>query len=73
MQLGGVCDKKFHANNFDEMAALSKQHAMEMFQQRDEPHMKAMNEMQKLMQSPGDMNAWMDKKRKELNSLPDDI
>ena len=64
--------KKFHANSFEEMAALSKQHAMEMFQKRDEPHLKAMNEMQKLMRSPSDMSAWMDNKRKEFNSLPDD-
>ena len=72
-QLGGVCDKEFHANSFEEMATLSKQHAMEMFQKGDEPHLKAMNEMQKLMQSPSDMKAWMDTKQKEFNSMPDGI
>ena len=27
-QLGGACDKKFHANTFDEMAGLSKKHGI---------------------------------------------
>ena len=31
-QLGGACDLEFHAETFDEMAQLSKQHGMEMFQ-----------------------------------------
>ena len=31
-QLGGACDKEFHANTFDEMAEMSKTHGMEMFQ-----------------------------------------
>lgn len=30
--LGGVCDKGFHANTFEEMADMSKKHGMEMFQ-----------------------------------------
>ena len=70
-QLGGACDMEFHANTFEEMANLSKKHAMEMFQNGDELHLEAMNEMQKLMQSPNDMKAWMDTKRNEFNSLPE--
>ena len=72
-QLGGACEKEFQANTFEEMAMLSKQHAMEMFQKGDEPHLKAMNEMQGLMQSPDGMKSWMDDKRKEFNSMPDNI
>ena len=34
-QLGGACDKEFHANSFEEMAELSKRHGMEMFQKGD--------------------------------------
>ena len=45
-QLGGACDKKFHAKSFDEIAGMSKQHAMDMFQKKDAAHLKAMNEMQ---------------------------
>ena len=71
-QLGGACEKEFLANSFEELASLSKQHAMEMFQKGDELHLQAMNEMQKLMQSPGDMKAWMDDKRKLFNSMPDE-
>jgi hypothetical protein len=70
-QLGGACDLKFNANTFDELAALSKKHAMEMFQKGDKPHLDAMNEMQKMMMSPDSMNKWMESKRKEFESLPD--
>lgn len=72
-QLGGACDKEFHANSFEEMATQSKQHAMEMFQKGDKAHMNAMTEMQGLMQSPADMKTWMDNRRNEFNSLPDHI
>ncbi|MEX0608689.1 MAG: hypothetical protein WD016_10060 [Balneolaceae bacterium] len=70
-QLGGACDQKFHANTFEEMAELSKKHAMEMYQQGDEAHLKAMNEMQELMKSPSAMNEWMENKRREFEALPD--
>jgi len=70
-QLGGACDMEFHANTFEEMAGLSKKHAMEMFQKGDKPHLDAMNAMQQLMQSPDDMKTWMDRMKNEFNSLPD--
>ncbi len=35
-QLGGACDKIFQSNTFDEMAQLSKQHGMKMFEQKNE-------------------------------------
>jgi len=70
-QLGGACNQEFKANTFDEMAAMSKKHAMEMFQKGDEAHLDAMNEMQKLMQSPDAMNEWMDSKRKVFDALPE--
>jgi hypothetical protein len=68
-QLGGACDKEFNANTFEEIAEMSKKHGMEMFQKGDEPHLKAMNEMQELMKSPDAMNEWFANKRKEFNSL----
>ena len=70
-QLGGACDKQFHANSFDEMAKLSKQHGMKMFQKNDEVHLKAMNEMQQLMQKPEAMEEWFESKRKEFELLPE--
>jgi len=70
-QLGGACDKVFNANTFEEITGKSKKHAMEMFQKGDEPHLKAMNEMQELMKSPDDMNEWFENKRKEFNALPE--
>jgi predicted small metal-binding protein len=71
-QLGGACDKEFQANSFEEMAQMSKKHGMEMFQLNDADHLKAMNEMQSLMQSPEGMNAWFENKRNEFNALPED-
>ncbi len=70
-QLGGACDKNFHANSFDEIAGMSKQHAMEMFQKNDTAHHKAMNDMQELMKKPGAMEKWFENKKKEFEALPD--
>jgi len=71
-QLGGACDKKFHGNTFEEIAEQSKKHGMEMFQAGDQAHIKAMEEMRKGMSSPESMKDWMESKRKEFNSMPDD-
>jgi len=71
-QLGGACDKKFHAETFEEIAEMSKKHGMEMFQKGDEAHLKAMSEMQELMKSPQEIKEWFDKKRMEFEALPDD-
>lgn len=70
-QLGGACDLAFHAETFDEMANQSKQHGMEMFQKKDTAHLKAMEEMQKLMQEPEKMQEWFEAKRREFDALPD--
>ena len=70
-QLGGACDKEFHANSFDEIAGMSKQHAMEMLQKKDAAHLKAMNEMQELMKKPEVMKQWFESKKKEFESLPE--
>jgi predicted small metal-binding protein len=71
-QLGGVCDKEFHANSFEEIAEISKQHGMEMFQKNDEDHLKVMNEIQDLMQKPEAMKDWFENKKKEFDKLPED-
>ena len=71
-QPGGTCDKAFHADSLEEIAELSKQHGMEMFQKQDEAHLAAMNKMQELMQSPEAMKAWHESKNKELDTLPDE-
>jgi hypothetical protein len=71
-QLGGACDKEFHANTFEEMAQMSKKHGMEMFQTGDADHLKAMNEMQELMKSSESMKEWFENKRGEFNALPED-
>jgi hypothetical protein len=70
-QLGGSCDKEFHAETFEEIAEMSKKHGMEMFQQNDEPHLKAMNEMRELMQKPEAMTEWFETKRQEFEALPE--
>jgi hypothetical protein len=71
-QLGGTCDREFHADSFDEIAEMSKQHGVEMFQCNDEAHLEAMNEMRALMQNPDAMKQWFENKRREFEALPDD-
>jgi hypothetical protein len=70
-QLGGACDKQFHADTFEEIAEMSHNHGTEMFQQGDEAHLKAMEKMKQLMQDPRAMNEWFENKRKEFDALPD--
>lgn len=71
-QLGGACDLAFSANTFEEMAEMSKNHGMEMFQKKDEAHLKAMGEMQELMKSPEQMKNWFQNKKKEFSELAED-
>lgn len=70
-QLGGACDEEFRAETFEEIAELSKQHGMEMFQKQDAAHLEAMQNMQELMQNPDEMNKWFESKRQEFNELPE--
>lgn len=71
-QLGGACDKAFRANTFEELAELSKQHGLEMFQQQDPAHLETMAKVMQLMQSSEAMAAWMEERRKEFDALPED-
>jgi preprotein translocase subunit SecA len=71
-QLGGACDKKFHAETFDEMAELSKNHGMEMMEKGDPDHLEAMDKMRELMKNPSKMNEWFETKKKEFQELPED-
>lgn len=71
-QLGGACDMEFQAETFQEIAELSKKHGAEMFKQGDEAHLKAMQEMSEMMNDPEAMTQWMEKKRREFESLPED-
>lgn len=45
---------------------------MEMYQKGDEARLKAMKEMQELMNSAEAMQEWFEKKRKEFDALPHD-
>jgi hypothetical protein len=71
-QLGGACDVKFQAETFEEMAQLSKNHGMQMFQEGEQEHIKIMNEMRSKMGDPNAMKDYMDEKRKVFDSLPED-
>jgi hypothetical protein len=72
-QLGGACDKKFHASSFGEIAEMSKQHGMEMYQAKDDAHLKAMDEMKQLMQKPNAMADWFESKRREFEAMPESL
>ncbi len=71
-QLGGACDKILQAETFGEMAELSMQHGMEMMQQNDEAHMKAIASMKEIMQDPRTMSQWFEERKAEFDALADD-
>ena len=70
-QLGGACDVEFRAGTFEEMAALSREHGMEMLGRSDPDHLKAMEDMRSLMADPAAMAAWFEERRLEFEALPD--
>ena len=70
-QLGGACEKEFHANSFEEIAGMSKQHVMDMIQKNDAAHLQAMKTMQDLMKNPEAMKQWFENKKKEFEALPE--
>ena len=70
-QLGGACDKAFHASSFEEIAEQSKKHGIEMFQKGDKLHLEAMNKMMELMKNPEAMKEWFESKKKEFEALPE--
>jgi hypothetical protein len=51
---------------------MSKAHGSEMFQKGDAAHLEAMQAMMALMQDPGAMQAWFQKKRDAFDALPED-
>ena len=68
--LAGACDEEFHAEPFDEMAEISKKHAMEMLDQGDQAHIEAMEKMKELMGDPEAMKEWFETVQKTFDSLP---
>ncbi len=68
-QLGGACNQEFQANSFAEIAEMSRQHAMQMAQNNDAAHLKAMNDMRELMQTPDAMAVWFETKKNEFYVL----
>lgn len=71
-QLWGACDEEFQANTFEEIAEISKEHWMKMFQEWDIAHLDAMGKMNELMKSPEKMNEWFQAKKVEFEELSDD-
>ena len=69
-QLGGACELEFRANTFEELAEISKNHGMEMYQKGDEAHLQAMEQMKGLMSDPNAMKEWFEEKRNEFDALP---
>ena len=72
-ELGGACDKAFKAETFEEIAAMSKQHGLEMFQKEDRAHLKAMYEMKTIMKSTNAMQTWFKNKKTLFNALPESL
>ncbi|MGR5297614.1 DUF1059 domain-containing protein [Vibrio mediterranei] len=68
-QLGGACDLVLEAETFEQIAELSKQHGMEMYQKQEPAHLDAMNKIQAMMQNPEEMKAWYEEKKREFDAL----
>ena len=68
-QLGGACDEEFHAETFDEIAQMSRDHGMEMFKEKDEAHLEAMYKMQEMMNDKEALKNWIEDRRKEFDEL----
>ena len=71
-QLAGPCDIEFHAETFDQMVELSKNHGMEMAEKGDAEHVRVMDEMKKSMSNPEAMKEMFESIQKEFDSLPED-
>ena len=71
-QLGGACDKEFHAESWEEMVKISKRHGMKMAEVGDEDHIKVMEKMKEFMNDPEAMKEWIEKRQKEFDELPED-
>ena len=65
--LAGACDAEFHAETFDEMAEMSKKHAMEMAE--NQAHIEAMEKMKESMSDPEAMKEWYETVQKMFESL----
>ncbi|MFC1982550.1 DUF1059 domain-containing protein, partial [Chloroflexota bacterium] len=72
-QLGGPCDKEFHAETFDEMVGMSQKHGMEMTEKGDAGHISVMEKVRESMNNnPEAHKEWVEKVRKEFDTLPED-
>ncbi len=70
-QLGGACDLEFHAETFDEVAQMSRDHGMVMFQEKDQAHLEAMYKMQEMMNNKEALQNWIADRKKEFEALPE--
>ena len=71
-QLGGSCNETFSAETFEEIGALSKEHAQEMFNKQDASHLEAMISMKNLMEDHNSFIKWLTTKKEEFANLPED-
>lgn len=71
-QLGGACDKEFHAETFEEMGEMSKKHAMEMAAKGEQEHIKVMEAMKQHMDDPEAIKQFMEKFQNDFASQPED-
>lgn len=69
-QLGGACDLEFTAETFEELAEMSKQHGVQMFQKGDTAHLEAMQKMKSMMGTPSAMAQWFADRKAEFERLP---
>ena len=69
--LGGACNEVFHAETFEEMAKLSKEHGQKMMEEGDQAHLDAMQKLMSELPTQEDMQAWMDANQRTFDQLPE--
>jgi len=68
-ELSGGCYLSFFTESFEEAAKKRQEHAMQMFQKKDEVHLDEAEKMKILMSSPLEMDNWMEERRAYFNKL----
>ena len=68
IELGGACNEEFHAETFEEMAKLSKEHGQKMMEEGDQDHLNAMQKLMSELTTPEAMQQWMSEKEQAFEA-----
>ena len=70
-ELGGACELVSRGQSFEDVAELSQAHGQEMIAIADGPHLDAIAEMTRILES-GEVESWLQAKMDLFELLPED-